>query len=238
MVTGVPRVTRGVPPCSRRRPPSQSAAAVSRSRTRSRAWLTLSNTWSSWATRSTPRRTASTCSSRWASLARVCQFSTSLEVRPTLSLNFLYWFVCNVGGDINSTHPYLYFFFIRPVFYILCSSPIYILSASSFQILPASRIYTFFIFSAVPQNSGGSTNAHTDCEQTAYYFDVNSPHLREALDRFAQFFISPLMRKDSMQRERQAVENGERLPWPATDTRCYHFAMSRSAFLPGCQSGK
>ncbi|XP_043239610.1 nardilysin-like [Amphibalanus amphitrite] len=62
-------------------------------------------------------------------------------------------------------------------------------------------------FDVFVKNSGGSTNAHTDCEQTAYYFDVNSPHMREALDRFAQFFISPLMRKDSMQRERQAVEN-------------------------------
>ncbi|XP_037087796.1 nardilysin-like [Pollicipes pollicipes] len=62
-------------------------------------------------------------------------------------------------------------------------------------------------FDVFVKNSGGTTNAHTDCEQTAFYFDVNSLHLREALDRFAQFFISPLMRKDSMQRERQAVEN-------------------------------
>ena len=31
----------------------------------------------------------------------------------------------------------------------------------------------------------------------------------DALDRFAQFFISPLMKKDSVDREVQAVDSGK-----------------------------
>ncbi|CAG9464481.1 unnamed protein product [Pedinophyceae sp. YPF-701] len=54
---------------------------------------------------------------------------------------------------------------------------------------------------------GGSSNAFTDAEQTTFYFDVNPAHLRDALDRFAQFFISPLCLAGSLEREVQAVEN-------------------------------
>jgi insulysin len=39
---------------------------------------------------------------------------------------------------------------------------------------------------------GGSSNAFTAKEHTNYFFDVSPDSLYGALDRFAQFFISPL----------------------------------------------
>ncbi|KAG2646283.1 hypothetical protein PVAP13_2KG499300 [Panicum virgatum] len=65
---------------------------------------------------------------------------------------------------------------------------------------------------------GGSTNAFTSTERTNFYFDVNSDSLHDALDRFAQFFIKPLMSPDAVHREIKAVdsENQKNLlsdPW-------------------------
>lgn len=37
---------------------------------------------------------------------------------------------------------------------------------------------------------------------------MQEKHLLAALDRFAQFFIKPLMKKDAITREREAVESG------------------------------
>ncbi|CAI0374966.1 unnamed protein product [Linum tenue] len=54
---------------------------------------------------------------------------------------------------------------------------------------------------------GGHTNAFTDSEQTNYHFDVNSDCFEEALDRFAQFFIKPLMSADATTREIKAVDS-------------------------------
>ncbi|KAJ4971806.1 hypothetical protein NE237_004905 [Protea cynaroides] len=54
---------------------------------------------------------------------------------------------------------------------------------------------------------GGSTNAFTSSENTNYYFDVNSDSFEEALDRFAQFFIKPLMSPDATTREIKAVDS-------------------------------
>ncbi|XVF07225.1 hypothetical protein REPUB_Repub06bG0120200 [Reevesia pubescens] len=54
---------------------------------------------------------------------------------------------------------------------------------------------------------GGSTNAFTASEQTNYYFDVNTDYFEEALDRFAQFFIKPLMSADATMREIKAVDS-------------------------------
>uniref|UniRef100_A0A0E0LME8 Uncharacterized protein n=1 Tax=Oryza punctata TaxID=4537 RepID=A0A0E0LME8_ORYPU len=65
---------------------------------------------------------------------------------------------------------------------------------------------------------GGSTNAFTTCEHTNFFFDVNSDCLNDALDRFAQFFIKPLLSADATLREIKAVdsENQKNLlsdPW-------------------------
>ncbi|KAM1079537.1 hypothetical protein FF1_014341 [Malus domestica] len=54
---------------------------------------------------------------------------------------------------------------------------------------------------------GGRTNAYTASEHTNYYFDVNSDGFEEALDRFAQFFINPLMSADATMREIKAVDS-------------------------------
>jgi insulysin len=54
---------------------------------------------------------------------------------------------------------------------------------------------------------GGNSNAFTDLEHTNYYFDISATHLHSALDRFAQFFISPLLNPSSLERERQAVDS-------------------------------
>ena len=44
-------------------------------------------------------------------------------------------------------------------------------------------------------------------ERTTYFFDVKPSSLRGALDRFAQFFISPLVKSHALEREVQAVDN-------------------------------
>lgn len=54
---------------------------------------------------------------------------------------------------------------------------------------------------------GGSTNAYTASEKTDYFFDINADAFEEALDRFAQFFIKPLMSADATTREIKAVDS-------------------------------
>lgn len=57
------------------------------------------------------------------------------------------------------------------------------------------------------KNRNGFDNAMTECEFTVFYFRIDEDHLAGALDRFAQFFISPLMSAESMKREMEAVES-------------------------------
>ncbi len=53
----------------------------------------------------------------------------------------------------------------------------------------------------------GSSNAFTEEEATTYHFEC-APHAFEAaLDRFAQFFIAPLMKPDALDREVLAVDS-------------------------------
>lgn len=54
---------------------------------------------------------------------------------------------------------------------------------------------------------GGTNNAWTGTEYTNYYFDINSRYFNNALDRFAQFFISPSFNADLLDRERNAVDS-------------------------------
>ncbi|XP_012524901.1 nardilysin isoform X2 [Monomorium pharaonis] len=74
-------------------------------------------------------------------------------------------------------------------------------------------------FDAFISKRGGFTNASTDCEHTTFYFDIQEKHLLSALDRFAQFFIKPLMKKDAITREREAVESEFQLALPCDDNR-------------------
>ena len=57
------------------------------------------------------------------------------------------------------------------------------------------------------QSHGGSSNAYTATEHTNYFFDVQPEVFPEALDRFAQFFISPLFQKEYVEREKNAVNS-------------------------------
>ncbi|KAG5514988.1 hypothetical protein RHGRI_036132 [Rhododendron griersonianum] len=55
---------------------------------------------------------------------------------------------------------------------------------------------------------GGSSNAYTEAEHTCYHFDVKREFLKGALIRFSQFFISPLVKAEAMEREVLAVDSG------------------------------
>ncbi len=53
----------------------------------------------------------------------------------------------------------------------------------------------------------GYSNAFTAREHTNYHFEVNHDGLRGALDRFGQFFISPLFNAEYVERELSAVHS-------------------------------
>lgn len=55
--------------------------------------------------------------------------------------------------------------------------------------------------------NGGRRNAMTSDEFTLYFFDIQENALAEAIDRFSQMFISPLLLKNAMQRERESVDS-------------------------------
>ncbi|OAY40427.1 insulin-degrading enzyme-like 1, peroxisomal [Manihot esculenta] len=58
--------------------------------------------------------------------------------------------------------------------------------------------------------NGGRYNAYTTYEHTNFHFDVNSDCFEEALDRFAQFFLAPLLSADATMREIKAVDSENR----------------------------
>ncbi|KAG9483024.1 hypothetical protein GDO78_009125 [Eleutherodactylus coqui] len=74
-------------------------------------------------------------------------------------------------------------------------------------------------FDVFLKKHGGSDNASTDCERTIFQFDVQRKHFKEALDRWAQFFISPLMVSDAIDREVQAVDSEYELARPLDSNR-------------------
>ncbi|KAF0302881.1 Insulin-degrading enzyme [Amphibalanus amphitrite] len=67
---------------------------------------------------------------------------------------------------------------------------------------PNEAEYTKFL-----NDHGGSSNAYTSNDETNYHFDVAPEHFKGALDRFAQFFISPLFDESSTEREMNAVHS-------------------------------
>lgn len=54
---------------------------------------------------------------------------------------------------------------------------------------------------------GGHSNAYTSSTQTVYYFSVAPEALPDAVDHFAQFFISPLFTQSATDREINAVNS-------------------------------
>ncbi|PRQ34787.1 putative insulysin [Rosa chinensis] len=61
-------------------------------------------------------------------------------------------------------------------------------------------------FGSYLSKNGGWSNAYTEAEQTCYYFVVKREFLKGALSRFSQFFVSPLMKREAMERELQAID--------------------------------
>uniref|UniRef100_A0A674I2F4 Nardilysin convertase n=1 Tax=Terrapene triunguis TaxID=2587831 RepID=A0A674I2F4_9SAUR len=74
-------------------------------------------------------------------------------------------------------------------------------------------------FDAFLKKHGGSDNASTDCERTVFHFDIQQKYFKEALDRWAQFFIHPLMIRDAIDREVEAVDSEYQLARPSDANR-------------------
>ena len=55
--------------------------------------------------------------------------------------------------------------------------------------------------------NGGFSNAFTGGDKTVYYFNVVNDAFEGAVDRFAQFFISPKFNEDSVEREINAIDS-------------------------------
>ncbi|XP_020519710.1 insulin-degrading enzyme-like 1, peroxisomal isoform X2 [Amborella trichopoda] len=76
---------------------------------------------------------------------------------------------------------------------------------------------------------GGHANAFTASEHTNFQFDVNCDYFEEALDRFAQFFINPLMSPDATMREIKAVDSENQKNLLSDSWRMYQLQKHLSA---------
>ena len=81
---------------------------------------------------------------------------------------------------------------------------------------PMENYYHKFI-----SNSGGESNAHTTSDHTCYYFSCLSTYFDNAIDIFSRFFIDPLLSKESINRELNAVNSEHQKNITADDWR-YH----------------
>lgn len=63
------------------------------------------------------------------------------------------------------------------------------------------------LFSTFVSKNNGSQNAYTAHDHTCYYFSISQEGLNEGLKIFGDFFISPLLKKDCIQREKEAVNS-------------------------------
>lgn len=62
-------------------------------------------------------------------------------------------------------------------------------------------------FDVFVKRNGGFLNADTDCEETNYYFEVDEDNFDGALDIFSHLLKKPLLSKEAMTREREAVDS-------------------------------
>lgn len=79
--------------------------------------------------------------------------------------------------------------------------------------------------SYLSQNSGHS-NAYTSSMHTNYYFEVKNEAMRGALDRFSQFFISPLFSPAGKDREINAVDSENKKNLQSDNWRLYQLSRS------------
>ncbi|KAL0273801.1 UNVERIFIED_CONTAM: hypothetical protein PYX00_006388 [Menopon gallinae] len=91
-------------------------------------------------------------------------------------------------------------------------------------------------FDEFVKRHGGSDNGSTDCEVTSFYLECSEQFLQEGMDRFAQFFISPLMRKDAMTREREIIQSEFDMALPSDESRRWQILASFTT--PGHPAGK
>ncbi|CAG0915335.1 unnamed protein product [Notodromas monacha] len=96
---------------------------------------------------------------------------------------------------------------------------------------PSENEYSKFI-----SEHGGSTNAFTSGEHTNYHFDIAPDHLSQALDIFAQFFISPLFTEGATSREVQAIESEHSKNIPSDNWRFHR--LEKHLAKPGHDYGK
>ncbi|KAI8904966.1 Metalloenzyme, LuxS/M16 peptidase-like protein [Powellomyces hirtus] len=75
---------------------------------------------------------------------------------------------------------------------------------------------------------GGHSNAFTSVENTNYYFEVTSGHFEGALDRFAQFFITPLFSESCTEREMNAVDSEHKKNLQSDNWRVYQLEKDLS----------
>lgn len=62
-------------------------------------------------------------------------------------------------------------------------------------------------FDAFVTKSGGFSNAHTENEETCFYFEVEEQYLDKTMDMFMNLMKEPLMMPEAMARERSAVQS-------------------------------
>ena len=84
----------------------------------------------------------------------------------------------------------------------------------------------------------GYSNAYTASKSTNYYFEVNHEGFEGSLDRFAQFFISPLFNEEFVERELNAVhsehqKNLENDAWRVMQVHRGLYAAGHPALLSG-----
>ena len=77
---------------------------------------------------------------------------------------------------------------------------------------------------------GGSNNAYTSNEITNYFFDIDEQQFPEGLDRFAQFFVAPLLDADYVEREKNAVHSEYQMQMRSDNWR--GFAVLKSVMNP------
>eukprot|EP00917_Polyrhabdina_sp_WS-2016_P001031 GHVP01002068.1.p1 GENE.GHVP01002068.1~~GHVP01002068.1.p1 ORF type:complete len:318 (+),score=48.57 GHVP01002068.1:1721-2674(+) len=68
----------------------------------------------------------------------------------------------------------------------------------------------------------GTCNAFTAYEDTNYYFEIPSGYFFGALNILTQFFVSPLFRKGSIERERQALNSEYKADLKSNSRRVLH----------------
>lgn len=67
---------------------------------------------------------------------------------------------------------------------------------------PEEKFFSEFI-----TKNGGHTNAFTTHNHTCYYYTIDTNALEKSLEIFSHFFVSPLFKKDTVAREREAVNS-------------------------------